>query len=83
MFYVFIVLFFFNRKIFKIKISFVTYMHASHYMRAARKVMHPVLLCWPTASEVGVGGMAVKVEPSRQYSITFCCHVADGSRGAV
>ena len=34
-------------------------------------------------SEVGVGDMAVKVEPSHQYSITFCCHVTDDSRGAV
>ena len=84
MVYVFIVLFFFfNRKIFKIKISFVTYMHASHYMRAARKVMHPVLLCWPTASEADVSVMAVEVKTPHQYPITFCCHVADGSRGAV
>jgi len=31
-------------------------------------------------SEVDAGGMAVEVEPSSQYSITFCCHVtaADG-----
>lgn len=31
------------------------------YTRIAPKVMHPVLLCWPTASEVVVGGMAVGV----------------------
>ena len=30
-------------------------------------------------SEVDVGGMAVEVEPSQQYSFTFCCHVTDGS----
>jgi len=30
-----------------------------------------------------VGGMAVEVEPSHQYSIPFRCHVTDGSRGAV
>ena len=36
-----------------------------------------------TMSDAGVGGMAVDVESSHQYSITFCCHVADGSRGAV
>ena len=30
-----------------------------------------------------IGGMAVEVEPSHQYSITFCWCVTDGSRGAV
>jgi len=34
-------------------------------------------------SEVDVGGMAVEAVPSSQYSITCCCHVADGSRGAL
>ena len=34
-------------------------------------------------SDVDVGGIAVEVEPSCQYSITFCCCVTDGSRGAV
>jgi len=34
-------------------------------------------------SEVAVGGMAVEVESSFQYSITFCCFVTDGTRGAV
>ena len=52
-------------------------------MRAAPKVMPPVLLCWPMTSEAGAGGMAVEVEPSCQYSITFCCRVTDGSRGAI
>ena len=41
-----------------------------------------VLLFWFMASEADVGGMPV-VEPSPQYSITFCCHVTGGSRGAV
>ena len=52
-------------------------------MRAALKVMSPILLCWPMTSEVDVGGTAVDAEPSRQYSITCCCCVTDGSRGAV
>ena len=30
-----------------------------------------------------VGGMAVEVEPSHQYPVTFCCCVTDVSRGAV
>ena len=33
--------------------------------------------------EVYVGGMAVEVEPSHWCFITFCCHVTDGSKGAV
>ena len=45
----------------------------------ALKVMFPILLYWPTVSEVDVGGMAVEVEPFCQHSIKFCCH-ADDSR---
>ena len=41
-------------------------------MRTAPKVMLPVSLCWPTTSEVNVGGMAVEVEPSHKYSDAFC-----------
>jgi len=55
-------------------------------MRAALKEMPPVLLCWPTVSEVDAGGMTIEVdnrEPFHQYSIIFSCHVIDGSRGAV
>ena len=48
-------------------------------MRAAPKVMLPVLLCWLTMSEVDIGGVAVEAEPSHQYSVTFSCHVTDGS----
>ena len=33
-------------------------------------------------SEVDVGGMAEEVEPSHQYPVMFCCHVAGGSREA-
>lgn len=43
------------------------------YLRAACKVMHPILLPWPKLSEADVGGTAVPC----------CCHVADGSKGAV
>jgi len=45
--------------------------------------MPPILLCWPTTSEVDVGDMAVEVEPSHQYSVIFCCHATDDSGGAV
>jgi len=47
------------------------------YTRAALKVMSPILLCWPTTSEADGGGMVVEPEPSHQYSIAFCCCVAD------
>ena len=48
--------------------------------RAALKVMPPILLCWPMMLEASVGGMAVGVEPSHQYSVTFFYHVKNGSR---
>ena len=52
-------------------------------MRAALKVMPPVLLCWPMMSEADVGGMAVEDQPSHQNCLTVCCHVTDGSSGVV
>jgi len=53
------------------------------HMRAATKVMPPILLSWPLISEADVGIMAVQVELPHQYSITCCCHVTGGSRRAV
>ena len=47
------------------------------------EVRHPILLCWPTTSEANVVDMAVEVEPSRQYSVKFCCRATDDSRGAI
>ena len=52
-------------------------------MRAALKLMVPTLLCWSTISEANVGSVAVDVEPSHQYSITFCCCVTDVSKKAL
>ena len=52
-------------------------------MRAALKEMPPNLLCCPIVFEADVGGMAVEVEPSHRYFITFCCYVTDGCRVAV
>jgi len=57
-------------------------LYKSIYKRAP-KVMPPILICWLLISEVDIGGMAVEVELSQQYSITSCCCVTDGSRGAV
>jgi len=37
-------------------------------MGAALKVTPPILLCQPMMSEMDVGGTAVEVEPSQQYS---------------
>ena len=51
--------------------------------RAVPKLMPPILLCWLTTSEANIVDMAVEVEPSRQYSIKFCCRATDDSRGAV
>jgi hypothetical protein len=45
--------------------------------------MTPIFLCWPKTSEADVGDMAPEVEPSRQYSVKFCCRATDDSRGAV
>ena len=68
--------------------SWFVYMHIDVYRYVCTRkrcveVMSPILLCWPTMSEVDVGSMAVEVEPYHQYSITFCCCASDGSRGAV
>ena len=53
------------------------------YTRTALKVVPSNLLRWPMISEADVGGMAVEVEPSHQYSIAFFCHATDGSRGTI
>ena len=52
----------------------LTTVSCKSHMRAAPKVMPPMLRCWPTTSEVDVGGMAVEVEPSRQscYVLLSC-----------
>jgi len=52
-------------------------------LSTALKVLPPIILCWPSASEVDVGGMAVEVKPSHQHSVIFCCDVTDSSREAV
>ena len=39
-------------------------------MRAPLKIMSSILLSWSTESEAD-GGMAVEIEPSRQYSVVF------------
>jgi len=52
-------------------------------LRTILKELHPSLLCWHMMSEADVGGMAVDIEPSHQYSITHCCCATEGSRGAV
>lgn len=53
-----------------------------HVVRTALKVMPPILSRWSVTSQADVGGMAVELEPSHQYS-DMCCGVKDGSRGAV
>jgi len=51
--------------------------------RTAPKVIPPILLWWPTISEVDNVGMAVEVEPSHQYSVTFRCHETWQQRGSL
>lgn len=53
-----------------------------HVLKDAPEVIPPILLYRPTISEADVGGIAILVELSHQYSITFCCHAIDGIRGA-
>jgi len=53
------------------------------FTMAAPKVMPPILWYCQTMSEADIGGMAVEIDPSHQYSITFCCHVTDDYRGMV
>jgi len=52
-------------------------------MRAALKVLPPILWYWPATSEVAVGGMAIEVKTSYQYSIIFCYHMTVRSRRVV
>lgn len=35
-----------------------------HQIKDILKLMPPILLCWPTVSEVDIGGVAVEAEPS-------------------
>jgi len=40
----------------------------SSLIRSNATNLPPILLSWPTTSEVDIGGMAVEVEPAHQYS---------------
>jgi len=59
------------------------YQRRQNSMEAVLKVLPPILLCWPTTSEMGVGGMTAEVEPSHRYSTAFCFYVTDGSSGTL
>ena len=63
--------------------SYLHFYNIVYFVRAAPKVMLLVLLCVPITSEIDTGSMAVEIEPIHQHSITFCCHVTDGSRETV
>ena len=52
-------------------------------MKDTLKVMPPILLYWPIVSEMKVVGMAIDVEASHQYSVTFCCPSTDGRRNSL
>ena len=50
-------------------------------MKAALKIMPPILLCWLLMSQVDIGDIAVEIGHSCQDSIRFCCGMTDGHRG--
>jgi hypothetical protein len=52
-------------------------------MRDVPKLMPPILLRWPTTSEMDVGDMAVEAEAFHQHSVKFCCRSTDDSKGAI
>lgn len=60
-----------------------TCMQTGRQRRKAPKVSPSILLCWPTTSQNSFGDMAVEIECSHQFCITFCCHATQGSRGTV
>lgn len=58
-----------------LKFNYVAYCEDTYFTslwRAALRVMPPMLLCWPPASELDVSSVAIEVECSCHYSITFC-----------
>ena len=50
--------------------------------KAGLKAVSPISFSCSRMSEVHAGGRTAEAETSHQYSVT-CCHVKDGSRGAV
>jgi len=77
-----------GRKSFILKVGFYVVfetwlcVETSNYKGCSKSnASHLIML--PKPSELDAGGMAVEIEPFCQYSITFCCHVTDGSRGTV
>jgi hypothetical protein len=47
------------------------YASCSCYVRGTPKVMPPILLCWPTTLEPDAGGLAIEIEHSHRYFISF------------
>ena len=52
------------------------------FTKTAPKVMSPIFFMLAHDIRGGCCGMEVEVEPSHRFSITFCCHATDGSKGA-
>jgi len=53
---------------FLLTVFLYNYVGVDRSTRAALKVMSPILLCWPTVSEVDVGGMAVEGQSDTMMS---------------
>ena len=62
----------------KKKISIRTEILCLLFTSAALKLKPPILWCWP----YNQWRMAVEVENSYQYPITYCCHATDNSKRA-
>ena len=59
------------------------YIYIHIQVRTALKIIPLILWCSRTTSEVDIGGMEEEVELSHPYSVMFCFHETDGSKGAV
>jgi len=64
-------------------VQFSVVRYAMDSTRAVLKAMPSILWCWPMISEADFCGMAEGDEPSHHYPVKCCCHVTDGSRGAI
>jgi len=58
-------------------------MHLKYEGCSESKASYIFYYVGPWCQEAGTGSTAVEAEPTHQYSVTCCCRVTDGSRGAV
>ena len=63
--------------------SYFFLIHPRKYYEARSEIIVSYFIMLAHTSEADVGDMAVEGEPSRQYSLKFCCRVTDDSRRTV